>query len=211
MGISRQEPHNDAFPAFPGALTRTNPIGKVRDAGHPTNKGLAMTPKRLFLYAFASLALRMTAHPLDLRSQSANSSSPPAAPTRPVTDDYFGTKVVDPYRYMENLQDAAVQSWFKAHDDHARSVLASIPGRQQLLGRIEELDQAVSRVGAARLPADFCLVMKQLPSENVFKLYRRRGLAAEDALLLDPEKITLPGRVRLYAKGVTGIKWWRWQ
>jgi hypothetical protein len=55
------------------------------------------------------------------------------APIRPVTDDYFGTKVVDPYRYMENLKDPEVQAWFKAQDDSARAVLAKIPGRQQLL------------------------------------------------------------------------------
>ena len=94
---------------------------------------------------------------------------------------------------MENLQDPAVQSWFKAQDDRTRSVLANIPGRPQLLARIEELDQSVSRVWAARIAADLYLVGKQLPSENVSKLYRRRGLAGEDALLLDPEKITLAG------------------
>ena len=31
---------------------------------------------------------------------------PPVAPVRPVTDTYFGTPVVDPYRYLENLKDA---------------------------------------------------------------------------------------------------------
>ena len=39
--------------------------------------------------------------------------APPVAPIRPVTTDYFGTKVVDPYRYIENLKDPEVEGWFK--------------------------------------------------------------------------------------------------
>ncbi len=55
--------------------------------------------------------------------------SPPVAPVRPVTDDYHGVKVVDPYRYMENLKDPEVQAWIKAQNDYARAVLGRIPGR----------------------------------------------------------------------------------
>jgi len=49
-------------------------------------------------------------------------SAPPKAPIRPVTDDYFGTKVVDNYRYFENLKDPGVQQWMKAQADYARHV-----------------------------------------------------------------------------------------
>jgi hypothetical protein len=55
------------------------------------------------------LAVLFAAQPSHLRAQSVNSSSappsPPVAPVKPVTDDYYGTKIVDPYRYMENLKD----------------------------------------------------------------------------------------------------------
>ena len=82
-------------------------------------------------------------------SQSAATpSSPPKAAVRPVTDDYFGTKVVDPYRYMENLKDPEVQTWFAGQNDYTRAVLANIPGRAQMLARIQELSQSVPRVGA---------------------------------------------------------------
>lgn len=155
-----------------------------------------MQVRRPLFPAFSFLAALLTGCSIVVHAQTAISSGPystPAAPVRPVVDDYRGIKVADPYRYMENRQDPAVQSWFKAQNDHTRFVLASIPGRQQLLTRIGELDQSVSRVRVARLPSDFYLVMRQLPSENVFKLYRRRGLDGEDVMLLDPEKITLAG------------------
>ena len=90
-----------------------------------------MRPNRLLLCAFASVAVLLTAHFSRFLSQSVNSSSPPVspavAPLRPVTDVYYGTKVVDPYRYMENLKDPEVEAWMKSQNDYTRSVLATFP------------------------------------------------------------------------------------
>ncbi|HWT79959.1 MAG TPA: hypothetical protein VN648_14320, partial [Candidatus Methylomirabilis sp.] len=102
--------------------------------------------------------------------------APPKAPVRPVTNDYHGAKVVDPYQYMENMKDPEVQAWFKGQNDYARAVLSAIPGRQQLLARIRELDQSVPRVGAGRLPEDRYSIWKMLPTDEVGKLYLRQGL-----------------------------------
>jgi prolyl oligopeptidase len=70
---------------------------------------------------------------------------------RPVTDDYHGIKVTDPYRYMENLNNLEVQAWMKAQNDYTGAALSGIPGRRQLLVRIRELDHSVSQVSAWRL------------------------------------------------------------
>jgi prolyl oligopeptidase len=68
--------------------------------------------------------------------------APPVAPVRPVTDEYFGVKVVDPYRYMENMKDPEVEAWFKAQNDYTRAVLARIPGRDALLAEIKKFDES---------------------------------------------------------------------
>ena len=58
---------------------------------------------------------------------------PPVAPVRPVTDDYYGTKITDPYRWMENTKDPQFQSWAKAQATYTEEVLKSVPGREKLL------------------------------------------------------------------------------
>jgi prolyl oligopeptidase len=118
-------------------------------------------------------------------------SRPPVAPVRPVSDDYFGTKVSDPYQYMEDVNDPEVQSWMKAQNNYTRAQLAKISARPQLLARIRELDESVPQVDAERLPGDVYLILKILPGENTRKLYVRQGLNGDDRLLIDPEKIAL--------------------
>jgi prolyl oligopeptidase len=120
---------------------------------------------------------------------------PAAAPVRPVTDDYFGTKVVDNYRYMEDLKDPEVQKWMKAQADYTRRTLDALSGYSALLKRIAELDASepaqvsnVQIVGgryySLRLPAG-----SQSP-----KLYVRAGVKGQDKLLIDPEKIPGSGK-----------------
>jgi prolyl oligopeptidase len=118
---------------------------------------------------------------------------PPPAAVRPVIDNYYGTQLVDPYRYIENLSDPQVQAWIKAQNDYARTVLASIPGRQKLLKRIEELDQsAPAGVSNLRcLPGDLYFYEKLRAGEEVPRLYTRQGLNGQEKLLLDPETIKL--------------------
>jgi prolyl oligopeptidase len=121
-------------------------------------------------------------------AQSPPPASPPVAPVRAVTEEYFGTKVADPYRYMENLKDPAVEAWFKGQNDYTRSVLARIPGRAALLAKIKKLDEsAPARVfDVRRLPGGRYFYQKRLASEDVPKIYMRDGLKGEEKLLVDP-------------------------
>jgi len=127
-----------------------------------------------------------------------NPTPPPIAPVRPVTDTYFSKQVTDPYRYLENLADPAVQSWMAQQNTYTRAVLARLPGREKLLSRIRALEEAgPARVwGVVRLPDDGYLYLKRRPGEGGGTLYRRHGLAGPETLVADPARIPLAPAVR---------------
>jgi prolyl oligopeptidase len=120
---------------------------------------------------------------------------PPVARVRPVVDDYFGTKVTDPYRYMESLENPEVAGWMKAQNQYTRRVLARIPGRDELLARIEQLDESIpARVdGIRRLATGRYFYLKSFSKESVFKLYMRDGTSGQEQLLVDPQRLRRAG------------------
>src|SRR5260370_9658986 len=123
-------------------------------------------------------------------------SAPPLAPVHEVTDEYFGLKVADPYRYMEDVAKPEVTAWFKAENEYTRAVLSRISGRSAFLNRIKQLDEsAPARTSdLRRLPGDRYFYQKRLASEDVAKLYVRDGLTSNERLLVDPTKfVTTPG------------------
>jgi len=114
---------------------------------------------------------------------------PPAAPVRPVTDAYFGTAVVDNYRYMENLDDQQMQAWMKAQADYTHATLDRLPGRDALLQRIHALNNAdLGRRGLIRRGQRYFYRTFE-PGAQQPKFYYRDGLKGEERLLLDPSTL----------------------
>ena len=115
---------------------------------------------------------------------------PPVAPVRPVTDDYYGTKITDPYRWMENTKDPQFQSWAKAQATYTEEVLKSVPGREKLLDRIKELDNAGAQISSFQSFGGRYFYLKTMPGDNNRKLYVRDAESGKETLLVDPEKLT---------------------
>lgn len=122
--------------------------------------------------------------------------NPPAAPTGPATDTYFGVKVDDPYRNLENLQDPAVAAWMKAQSAYARQTLDAIPGRAGLIAKMQDFDaRKASRVGTPHIADnDRYFYLKTRPEDQQAKLYCRDGYKGAEVLLFDPEAYE-PGKV----------------
>lgn len=114
----------------------------------------------------------------------------PKTPVREVREDFFGTKVTDPYRWLDNTLDPEVAAWLKAQNDYTREALSKIPGRQQLLDRIKSLDNAGAVVSSLQVWGGRVFYFKTAPGSDNRKLYVRESVNAPEHLLVDPEKLT---------------------
>ena len=143
------------------------------------------------VFLFANLAATTFSRPAVAQDSSA-AARPPVARVRPVINDYFGTKIADPYRYMEHLDNPEVANWMKAQNEYTRRVLARISGRDELRARIEQLDKSVpARIGGVvRLAGARYFYYKLLNTESVMKLYMREGTNGPEKLLVDPQAIS---------------------
>ena len=123
--------------------------------------------------------------------QAALATAMPVAPVRNVPEAFFGTTVDDPYRDFEKPGAPAVAAWMKAHSDHARAVLQSLPGRTAMRQALERYDSAAgARVtSVTRVAGDNYFFERRDPADDQFKLFMRRGLKGTETMLFDPETL----------------------
>jgi prolyl oligopeptidase len=76
---------------------------------------------------------------LSLPGPSAEVPPLPVTAAKPVTDEYHGTKVVDPYRWLEDAKDAEVRKWIAAQNKHSRAFLDKLPALDPIRKRVKEL------------------------------------------------------------------------
>ena len=111
----------------------------------------------------------------------------PIARIEPVSETFFGTTVVDPYRWMENPKDKDWEPYVKGQADHARRVLDALPGRDTLQQRIQQLSGALEIVSAVQPAGPYVFIEKRPAGASNFRLYVRRGVRGTDRLLVNPE------------------------
>src|SRR5437879_12623641 len=63
----------------------------------------------------------------------------PPAPPGDVVDDYHGTKVADPYRWLEDPDAPATRAWIEAQNRLTETYLAAIPARERIRERLRRL------------------------------------------------------------------------
>lgn len=112
------------------------------------------------------------------------------APNRPVTNNYFGTEVIDPYRWMENGGSKELRDWMKAQDDHARALLDALPVRKQIFQELRQLDSALNTFpGALTQVGDRWFYMRTPPPADVYELFMREGLDGKEKLVFNPQNL----------------------
>ncbi|AZI38617.1 prolyl oligopeptidase family serine peptidase [Epilithonimonas vandammei] len=130
---------------------------------------------KIFIFIFLSLTLV---------AQKTN-----LAPSVPVTDHYFGTKIIDHYRNLENLKDSATVKWMKSQSDYANSVIDKISNKNYYLKKRLELDKRQGfSVSDLRITGnDRYFYLKKSSKERTAKVYYRNGFNGKEELLYNPE------------------------
>lgn len=127
---------------------------------------------------------------LILTAQNDTRQKPSAAPVRPVTDEYFGQRIIDPYRYMENLKDPEVQSWMKTQAQYTRATLDGLSGHGKLLADIAKFaDSGGGSVSDLTVVGQHLFYLQQPPGANLPRLCERKGLDGAERVLLDPAQL----------------------
>jgi prolyl oligopeptidase len=122
----------------------------------------------------------------------------PAPPTRreEIVEVMHGTKVADPYRWLEEASSDEVQAWMTSQDAVAREYLASRPGRERLTARMRELVY-VDTISPPYRRGDRYFFSRQARDKEKGIQYVRRGVDGPEEVLIDPNELSKDGSVSL--------------
>src|SRR5687767_898786 len=107
-------------------------------------------------------------------------------------DDYFGTKVADPYRWLEDDRTPEVQSWIEAQNKVTFAYLDRIPYREKLKARLTELYN-YPRISAPFRRGDTYFFTKNDGLQNQSVYYIQKGVNGTPEVFIDPNKFSADG------------------
>jgi prolyl oligopeptidase len=125
----------------------------------------------------------------------------PQASKAAVVDDYHGTKVADPYRWLENPDDRETVRWVEEENALTRSLLEG-PQREAIKKRLLELYD-YPRVGLPEARAGRYFYTRNSGLQNQSALFVREGIAGPERVLIDPNMLSSDGTVALTRMSVT--------
>ena len=113
-----------------------------------------------------------------------------------IIDDYFGVKVADPYRWLEETNSPETKTWVEAQNKVTFNYLAKIPYRERIKNRLTELWN-YPRYTQPFKGGDNYFFYKNSGLQNQYVLYIQKSLDAEPEVFLDPNTFSADGTVAL--------------
>jgi prolyl oligopeptidase len=157
-----------------------------------------------------------------LKGQNMSSLTYPKTPIIDHTDNYHGTLIHDPYRWLEDTDSPETQAWIETQNALTFSYLEKIPAREIIRQRLTELwDYPKTWAPLQKGGRFFQIQNTGLQNQDV--LYVLESLEGEPRILLDPNKLSEDGTVALtswsvsddgrwlaYATSASGSDWLTW-
>ncbi len=138
-------------------------------------------------------------------SQADNPMIPVTYPTTATvdqTDEYHGTSIADPYRWLEIDTAADVEAWVKAQNEVTFGYLAQIPYRKQIADRYAELFN-YPKYGIPQRAGEYYFFAKNDGLQNQAVWYVQKGLNGTPEVFLDPNAMSKDGTVAVSPIGIS--------
>lgn len=112
-----------------------------------------------------------------------------------VVDTYFGTKVPDPYRWLEDDRSEETAEWVKEQNKLTFGYLESIPYREEIKTRLAKMWN-YEKYTAPHKQGEYTYFSKNDGLQNQFVIYRQKN-EGEPEVFLDPNKFSTDGTTSL--------------
>jgi prolyl oligopeptidase len=120
----------------------------------------------------------------------------PVTKKEKVEENYHGTTVADPYRWLEDDNSEATKQWVTDQNNVTFSYLDKINYRADWLKRLEEINN-YPKYSSPSKQNEYFYFYKNDGLQNQSVLYRQKGLTGKPEIVLDPNKFS--------AEGTTGL------
>ncbi|WP_111622969.1 prolyl oligopeptidase family serine peptidase [Arenibacter echinorum] len=104
-------------------------------------------------------------------------------------DTYFGIKIQDPFRWLEDDRSPETENWVKEQNETTFNYLDKIPFRKELKKRLEQLWN-FKKLGSPFKEGDYIYFFKNDGLQNQNVLYRKKAEEAEAEVFLDPNSFS---------------------
>ena len=118
-------------------------------------------------------------------------------------DDFHGTKVADPYRWMEQTDSAETKAWIDAENKLTNSYLATIPQREKIKNRLTELWNYERYSAPSKIADNFYIYSKNDGLQNQSVWYKATSINDPGTVFFDPNKLKADGTAALSGSAFT--------
>ncbi|MEA2206480.1 MAG: prolyl oligopeptidase [Blastocatellia bacterium] len=114
---------------------------------------------------------------------------PPKTRVENIAETLHGVTVADPYRWLEDQDSPATRAWIDEQNRYTQSVVGSLPGREAIHKRLEQLLK-IETMGIPTVRGARYFFSKRKVDQNQSVIYMRQGLKGPDEVLIDPNKMS---------------------
>lgn len=118
-------------------------------------------------------------------------------------DDYHGTKVADPYRWMELTESDETKAWIEAENKITNAYLATIPQREKIKNRLTEIWNYERFSAPSKITDGFYIYSKNDGLQNQSVWYRTSSINDLGTVFFDPNKLSTDGTAALSGSSFT--------